>query len=160
MRLTGARLKLKQAMLMVALLALMLSVPSCLGVIWRSIEDTTHYAEGFSQRKFNLIVPGMREYEVITLLGNALKVDVVKGSTTWYYGPKSLRVSEDGGLYVDSSDPVQYTIVTADDSGTVKSVTGSYLKVDGRTLKGKRLPEVKEQLGEPLTVRSSITGAI
>ena len=50
MRLTRGQLNLKQAMLVVALLALVFSVPSCLGVMWRSIQDTTHYAEGYSER--------------------------------------------------------------------------------------------------------------
>jgi outer membrane protein assembly factor BamE (lipoprotein component of BamABCDE complex) len=158
MWLSRTPLKLKHAMLVLALFALVFSLPSYLGMIWRFIEDTTHYAKGYSESKFQSIVPGMPEEEVIELVGRPLKVDVVRGSTTWDYGPKSLRVAEDGGLYVDSDDPAQFTIVTADDSGTVISTDGSYLKLDGRTFDGKRLVDVKEQLGEPLTVRSRVTG--
>jgi outer membrane protein assembly factor BamE (lipoprotein component of BamABCDE complex) len=153
-----AQFKLRRFMLILALLAIVFSIPSCLSVMWRTIQDTTHYAAGYSESKFNSLVPGMGEEEVIQLLGDPLRVEVVKGSTTWYYGPKSLRVAEDGGLYLNSSGPLQFTLVTADDLGMVKSATGDYLKLDGRTLVGRSLVEVKEHFGEPLTVRTRPSG--
>ena len=83
---------------------------------------------------------------MIKLIGRPLKVDVVHGSTTWCYGPKSLRVAEDGGRYVASDDPAQCTIVDADESGTVRSTTGIYFEVDGQTPEGETLADVREQL--------------
>jgi hypothetical protein len=142
----------KSLLIAITGIALLLSIPSCLRVAWEWLEDTSYYAPGYTEAKFNSIREGMLEAEVIRVLGKPLKVMKATECTEWIYGPSNLGVSDDGGLYVSSSDPANYTIVMADGMGTITSVRGTYLKYNGQALAGRPLAEMESRFGKPRKV--------
>ena len=105
------------------------------------LQDTTNYAPGYSEQKFTSIRIGMNEKDVIGVLGKPLRTSGNRPYHEWIYGPPRLQISDDGGLYVSSSDPGPYTYVMADGVGKITSLCGTYLKTDAGTFVGKTLHE-------------------
>jgi hypothetical protein len=121
-------------------------------VAWEALQDTSYYAPDYTEAKFRSIREGMLEAEVIRVLGDPLKVEKATEYIEWIYGPSHLRISDNGGLYVNSSDPLNYTIVMADGTGKITHITGNYLKYNGQRLAGRTLAEMEAQFGKPLRV--------
>jgi len=61
-------------MVTVAIAAMVFSIPSVLTNLWEAVQDTSRYAPGFSERRFQSIKIGMLEDEVIRRLGKPLAV--------------------------------------------------------------------------------------
>jgi len=140
-------------MISVAVVGLLLSVPSCL--VW--LEDSTYYAEGYSDGKFMSIRHGMHESDVVRILGEPLKVEEATEYIEWIYGPSHLRVSDHVEPYtlqepVRSGDPSSYTIVIAEPTGKVTFASGGYLRVNEQSLVGSNLAKMESRFGKPLRV--------
>lgn len=152
----SVRFRVRTILLTVAVAAGVLAVPSCLTTAWRTLQDTTHYAPGYSEWKFRSIRPGMHESEVIRLLGQPLRIHAAEPRITWYYGPPTLRVSGDGGLW-DTRGNFDtgrgYTAITADQGGRVVHATGGFLRIDPDGLVGEGLSDVRRRFGQPRAVR-------
>lgn len=150
------RVRLRTLLLVVAGAAGMLAMPSCLATAWQTLQDTTYYSPGYSEWNFGTIRPGMPESEVIRLLGQPLQAHGIEPRITWYYGPPTLRVSDDGGLW-DTSGTFDtgrgYTVVTADQGSRVVHATGGYLRINPDDLVGQTLSDVRKRFGEPHAVR-------
>lgn len=146
------RFRTRSLLIAIAGIAILLSVPSCFQAAWEWLEDSTDYAPGYTEARFKSIRDGMLEAEVRRVLGAPLRVVKATEYTEWIYGPSNLGVSEDGGLYVSSSNPANYTIVMADGTGTITSITGSYLQYHGQALVGRPLAEMEARFGKPLRV--------
>jgi hypothetical protein len=138
-------------MAVVGFMALLLSVPTFLMML----EDSTYYAPKYSEAKFRSIQSGMLEADVIRILGEPLNFEVAEEYIEWIYGPINLLVSKHAEPYtiqepVRSGDPREYTIVIAEPAGEITFASGSYLKVDTRSLVGRNLSEIGSRFGKPL----------
>jgi hypothetical protein len=152
----SVRFRVRTLLLVVVLAAGMLAVPSCLVAAWQTLQDTTYYAPGYSEWNFRSIRPGMPESEVIRLLGQPLQAHGVEPRITWYYGPPTLRVSDDGGLW-DASGTFDtgrgYTVITADQGRRVVQASGGFLRINPDDLVGQTLSDVRKRYDEPRAVR-------
>lgn len=84
--------------------------------------DSTVYAPRFDEAKFRAIRPGMAEAEVHRLIGKPLREARSRPQVDWYYGPPTLRVTEDGGMFDTSgeiADAWGYTIARAHPDGKI-----------------------------------------
>ena len=150
------RFRVRTRLLVIAAIAVLLSVPSCFVAVWQTLQDTTYYAAGYSERNFRSIRRGMHESEVIRLLGQPLRANSAVPQTSWYYGPSTLRVSDDGGMW-DTTGTFDagrsYTGITADGAGRVVHVSGGFLAVKPADLVGQTLGDVRKRFGKPHSVR-------
>jgi len=153
---TKFHFRVRTLLLAVALIAVLFSVPSVLTMVWQTLQDTTYYSPGYSEWNFRSIRLGMQESEVIRLLGQPLQADSDGPRITWYYGPSTLRVSDDGGMWDTSGtfdNGRDYTVVSADEAGRVVNSSGSFLAVSPGDLVGQLLPDVRKRFGDPRSVR-------
>jgi hypothetical protein len=98
----------------------------------------------------------MYESEVIRLLGQPLQAQPADPRITWYYGPSTRRVSDDGGLW-DASGTFDtgrgYTVITAEQDGRLFQASGGFLRINPNDLLGQDLLDVRKRFGEPRAVR-------
>lgn len=108
--------------------------------------ESTIYASGFSERKFDQIKPGLRDSEVIVLLGSPLTQSTQEWAEVWsYYSSSSPAASRTNGVMTfDLFGPV--TKLDFSETGIVIATRGDYLVGDftGMTKDG-----VRAKLGEP-----------
>lgn len=136
----------------IVLAACLLAFPGCLQLAWETMQDTTYYAPAYTEAKFRSIREEMLESDVIRVLGNPLKTEKATEYIEWIYGPSYLRIADDGGLFVSSSDPLAYTVVMADGRGTITSISGRYLDCNEHAFVGHSLAEMAAKFGKPLKV--------
>ena len=153
MRLPHRRFTVRAMMISVAVVASLLTIPTC--VHW--FEDSTYYANGYSDGNFMSIRHGMQESDVIRILGEPLKVEEVTEYIEWIYGPSHLRVSDHVEPYtlqepVRSADPSSYTVLIADLNGKITFASGGYLKVNEQFLVGTDLASMESRFGNPLRI--------
>ncbi len=119
--------------------------------------DTTVFAPGFDEKAFRSIVPGTTEAQVHKLIGQPLRETQSRPQVDWYYGPPTLRVTEDGGMF-DTSGFFEtawgYTVVQAAPDGKIVEILGGYFPDVPRELIGADLAEMKRRYGEPNAVRT------
>jgi len=123
-----------------------------------SREDTTAYAPQYDEGKFRSIRPGMAEAAVVRLVGKPLREGRSRPQVEWYYGPPTLRVADDGGLYATSGDfdPVWgFTVARARPDGKVFEVLGGYFDDVPKELIGADLAEFRRRFGEPVAVHTN-----
>ncbi len=65
----------------------------------QSLIDSSCYAPGYREWEFRRLRVGMSEADVIRRLGPPLRVRQAEPSLDWTYGPPTLRMSHDGGLW-------------------------------------------------------------
>jgi hypothetical protein len=138
----------------VAVIGLLLAAPRFL-ILW--LMDSTYYADGYSDAKFLSIRHGMRESNVVRILGSPLKVREAEQCIEWIYGSSNLRVSDHICPYkiqepIESEIPSRYTILIADPSGQIMFASGGYLGVNAWSLVGSSLAKVESRFGKPLKV--------
>jgi hypothetical protein len=119
--------------------------------------DTTVYAPKYDEQGFRSIEEGMTEVEVHKLVGKPIREARAKPEIEWYYGPPTLRVTLDGGMF-DTSGLFQtawgYTIVRASPEGKIEDILGGYFPDIPKELIGADLSEMKKRFGEPNAVRT------
>jgi hypothetical protein len=147
------RFTVRGIMILVVLTGALFSIPSCLV----RMEDSTYYAKGYSDDKFGSLRPGMKESEVIRILGAPLKVENPTEYIELIYGPSDLRVSDHVEPYtlqepVRSGDPRSYTILIAEPTDRITFASGGYLKVNEQSLVGRDLSEIESRFGKPLKI--------
>ncbi len=121
--------------------------------------DTTIYASGYNEARFRAIALGATEAEVHKLIGKPLRESRSKPRIDWYYGPPTLRITDDGGLFDSSgffSTAWGYTTVQATLDGKITEILGGYFPEVPRELIGSDLSEMKQHYGEPLAVRKHL----
>jgi hypothetical protein len=120
--------------------------------------DTTIYASGYDEGRFRSIEIGTSEAQVHKLVGKPLRETKAKPQIDWYYGPPTLRVTEDGGMF-DTSGFFQaawgYTIARANPDGKILEILGGYFPEAANDLVGLDLAEMKKRFGEPNAIRAN-----
>ena len=119
--------------------------------------DTTVFAPGFDESKFRSIEPGMAEAQVVKLIGKPLREARSRPQVDWYYGPPTLRVTDDGGMFDTSGffGPAWgYTLARATPDGKIFEILGGYFPDVPKELIGLDLSEMKKRFGEPNAVRT------
>ncbi len=119
--------------------------------------DTTVYSPGFDEQKFRSIEIGMTEIEVHKLIGKPLRETKAKPQIDWYYGPPTLRITDDGGIFDTSgffNAAWGYTIARANPEGKITEILGGYFPEVPKEMVGSDLSEMKRQFGEPIAVRT------
>jgi hypothetical protein len=135
-------------MLIVAIGAVLFSIPGCVDSVWEALSDTTEYAPGYSEQVFHSIRLGMSEEDVIRIMGQPLEDKSDSGYVNGYYGPASLKVTETGAV-----SGAECTYVRADAAGKIDATAGSYLKAGWNDLVGLDLIEMRRRYGEPVAIR-------
>jgi hypothetical protein len=119
--------------------------------------DTTVYAPGYDEAKFRSIEPGMTEAQVHKLVGKPLRETRSKPQVDWYFGPPTLRVTDDGGMFDTSgffNAAWGYTIARADPEGKILEVLGGYFPDVPKELVGQDLEAMRKRFGEPIAIRT------
>jgi SmpA / OmlA family len=119
--------------------------------------DTTVFAPGYDEAKFRSIEPGMTEAQVHKLIGKPLRETRSKPQVDWYYGPPTLRVTDDGGMFDTSgffNAAWGYTIARADPEGKILEILGGYFPDVPKELVGQDLETMKKRFGEPIAIRT------
>jgi hypothetical protein len=119
--------------------------------------DTTSYASGFDEKKFHSIEVGMTEIEVHKRIGKPLREVKSKPRIDWYYGPPTLRITLDGGMFDTSgffNAAWGYTLVTASPDGKITEILGGYFPEVPKELVGDNLDAMKKQFGEPIAIKT------
>ena len=119
--------------------------------------DTTVFAPGFDEAKFRSIEPGMAEAEVVKRIGKPLRETRSRPQVDWYYGPPTLRVTDDGGMFDTSGffgTAWGYTIARATPDGKIFEVLGGYFPDVPEKMVGSDLQGMKKKFGEPIAIRT------
>jgi hypothetical protein len=119
--------------------------------------DTTVYATGYDEGRFRSIEIGMTEAQVHKLVGKPLRETKAKPQIDLYYGPPTLRVTSDGGMFDTSgffNSAWGYTIARANPDGKIIEILGGYFPEAPNNLVGLDLAEMKKRFGEPNTIRT------
>jgi hypothetical protein len=119
--------------------------------------DTTSYAPGYDEAKFRSIEVGMSEVEVHKRIGKPLRETKARPQVDWYYGPPTLRITVDGGMFDTSgffSTAWGYTIARASPDGKITEILGGYFPDIPDEMVGKDITEMKKKFGEPNAVRT------
>ena len=135
-------------MLAVAMIAVAFAIPSCARSLYYALHDTTVYALGYSEQKFQSIHAGMSEEDVIRLIGKPLEDNSEPGYVNWYYGPPTLRVATNGAISGEA-----YTYVLVDATGRINGTGGNYLKASWQDLIGIDVAEMRRRDGDPVAIR-------
>jgi hypothetical protein len=129
--------------------------PKALEVQMKAV-DTTVFAPGFDEAKFRSIEPGMTEAEVVKRIGKPLREARSRPQIDWYYGPPTLRVTEDGGMF-DTSGFFEtawgYTIARATPDGKIFEILGGYFPDVPKEMVGSDLEDMRKKFGEPIAIR-------
>jgi hypothetical protein len=119
--------------------------------------DTTVFAPGFDEARFRSIEPGMTEAEVVKRIGKPLREARSRPQIDWYYGPPTLRVTEDGGMF-DTSGFFEtawgYTIARATPDGKIFEILGGYFPDVPKEMVGSDLEEMRKKFGDPIAIRA------
>jgi hypothetical protein len=119
--------------------------------------DTTGYAPGFDENQFRSIEIGATEIEVHKLIGKPLREVKSKPRIDWFYGPPTLRITDDGGMFDTSgffNAAWGYTIARASPDGKISEILGGYFPEIPKEMVGGDLDSMKKQFGEPIAVRT------
>ncbi len=119
--------------------------------------DTTAYAPGYDEAKFRSIELGATEAQVHKLIGKPLRETKAKPQIDWYYGPPTLRITSDGGMFDTSgffNAAWGYTIARANPDGKIVDILGGYFPEVPKEMVGSNLVEMKKQYGEPIAIRT------
>ena len=119
--------------------------------------DTTIYSPGYHEDRFRSIEVGMTEAQVHKLVGKPLREAKSRPQIDWYYGPPTLRVTEDGGLFDTSGffgTAWGYTIARAQPDGKIVEILGGYFPDVPKEMVGSDLSEMRKKFGEPVAVRT------
>jgi hypothetical protein len=119
--------------------------------------DTTAYAPGYDEKKFRSIAPGETEVEVHKKIGKPLKETKAKPRIDWYYGPPTLRITDDGGMFDTSgffSAAWGYTIAQASPEGKILDILGGYFPEVPPEMIGRDLSAMKKHYGEPIAIQT------
>lgn len=111
-------------------------------------QDTSTYADGFSESDFSKIERGMSYEEVHALVGAPLSEDAEPILETWYYFKDQPGQQEDGTWVFDLSGPLGK--VRFNDRGRVVSYSGEGTEP---LRAGFSKEEVRRLLGSPSSVR-------
>lgn len=143
---SAATLTLGQACGFVALIAVLLAVPGCFLRLFQLLADTTVYAPGFRQDRFDSIRVGMDEAEVRRLLGAPLSREEDPESTIWTYAPEGYAILPSGAV----NDPrLPRTVFAANSELIINYAAGHYVDNDPRSFLGRPLSELRERFGPP-----------
>lgn len=140
---TGLRHVLVAGSMTVVVLGLLLVV----AWLWLN-QDTSTYADGFSESGFSQIEEGMPYEEVHALVGAPLSQDAEPTLETWYYSTDQPGQQEDGTWVFDLFGPLGK--VRFDDQGRVVSYSGEGTEP---LRAGLSKEEVRRLLGSPSSVR-------
>ena len=149
------RMTIRKSMLVVALVAVLFSIPSCAESVLQTLRDTTVYAPGYSEKRFRSIRLGMTDADLIQIMGQPFEDKSSGGYVNWYYGPPTLKVAENGSV----SGP-DYTYVRADGRGTIDAAAGSYLNADWNDLVGLDLTRCASDMASLLRYAHMKNGGI
>jgi hypothetical protein len=119
--------------------------------------DTTGYSSGYDEQKFRSIELGATEAQVHKLIGKPIQETRAKPQIDWYYGPPTLRITDDGGMFDTSgffSSAWGYTIARAGLDGKINDILGGYFAEVPKEMIGSDLSEMKKQYGEPIAIRT------